>query len=486
MTSAVGASSPPVRWWRTRSLRARLTLVATALLAAGLAASAVLLVVTVARSLQAGVDAGALQSAEEIAALVDGDRLPDPVPVGGETAAVVQVVDSEGRVRAASAGADRLVSLLRPDELARARSGERLIVDGDRAGLAGPLRVVAVPAGRPGDPQTVVVAVGNAGVQDGVRVLRTGLLLGGPLLLAGLALVSWWVIGWALRPVDLLRRGAEEISGTGGSRRLPLPEARDELRRLAVTLNDMLARLDAASARQRAFVADAAHELRSPLASIRTQLEVAARLDGELGGAPVAAARTGTAVHTVGEVAQDVLVDVERLSRLIDDLLLLARLDDAAPDRLLRRRVPLDLAVLADDVGGRYANARVPVTVVTAGPVPVQGDPDGLDRAIANLLDNAVRHARSSVRLDVSTVDGSAVVTVTDDGPGIPPADRDRVFDRFTRLDSARTRDEGGAGLGLPIVRELVRAHGGTVTLTDADPGLRATITLPTAHRQQA
>src|SRR5204863_6744912 len=161
-------------------------------------------------------------------------------------------------------------------------------------------------------------------------------------LLGLLALVSWVVIGWTLRPVEELRRGAEVITGLGGSRRLPLPAARDEVHRLAVTLNDMLTRLESASARQRAFVADAAHELRSPLASIRTQLEVAVRL-----AQPAGVAAGGTAPRSGdAELASDVLLDVERLSRLVDDLLLLARLDEAGADLRPRRPEPIEMAEL--------------------------------------------------------------------------------------------------------------------------------------------
>jgi len=465
-----------VRSW---SLRARLTLAATALLGAGLALAGVLLATTVARSLQAALDAGALQSGREVAALVDTGRpLPDPLPVGGAATAVVQVVDAGNRVRGGSAGADRLVGLLRPDELARARVGARLSIDGSRASLEGPLRVVAVPAGSPRDPLTVVVAVGSASVQESVRLLRAGLLFDVPVLLGLLALVSWRVIGWTLRPVEALRRGAEVITGAGVSRRLPLPAARDEVHRLAVTLNEMLARLESASERQRSFVSDAAHELRSPLASIRTQLEVAIRL-AEPAGPEGAAGSAG-----IVDLARDVLVDVDRLSRLVDDLLLLARLDEAAPSRALRRQEPVDLRALAGDLAGRYDGARVPVTVQPTEPDPaptVVGDPDGLRRVLANLLDNAVRHAASGVTVTVARTAGAAELAVTDDGPGVPAADRDLVFDRFTRLDSARARDDGGGGLGLAIVRELVRAHGGTAVLQDAEPGTRAVVTLPVA-----
>lgn len=440
----------------TWSLRARLTVVATALLGVGIAAGAVLLVVTGSRTLQAAVDSGALQNAREVATLVDAGQLPDPVPSGSDGTASIQVLDAQGRVRAASITADRLVALLRSDELTSVRAGKRLVVPGSRLGLSGPLRVVGVPAGTAADPLTVVVAVDFGGARSGARVLVIGLAIGAPLLLVVVALATWLVTGRALRPVESLRRGAASLTGSG---RLPVPAAQDEIRRLAETLNDMLARLDAAGARQRAFVSDAAHELRSPITSARTQLEVAAVVDA---GTPA------------GELAADVLLDVERLGRLVDDLLLLARLDEVPR----RPREPVDLGALAGSVVGRYPAARVPVVLVPgAADSAVVADPGALRRVLVNLVDNAVRHARSSVRVEL----GPGRFTVTDDGPGIPTADRDRVFDRFTRLDSGRGRDSGGAGLGLAIVRELVTAHGGTVTLEDAAPGLAATVSFPVA-----
>ena len=219
---------------------------ATVLLGVGIAAGAALLVVTGSRTLQAAVDSGALQSAQEVAALLDAGQLPDPVPTGGEGTAGIQVVDAQGRVRAASLTADRLVPVLRPAELAAVRAGERLVVPGARLGLSGPLRVVGVAAGPRDDPQTVVVAVDFGGAESGSRVLLVGLAIGAPLLLAVVALATWLVTGRALRPVEELRRGALAVTGSG---RLPVPPAQDEIRRLAETLNDMLARLDAAGAR---------------------------------------------------------------------------------------------------------------------------------------------------------------------------------------------------------------------------------------------
>ena len=453
------------RWWARRSLRARLTLTATAVLAVGLAAGGVLLVTTVRASLVAALDNGALQTARDVAALVDAGRLSDPVPVGGPTR-LVQVVDSRGRVLAASAGADRLVQLLAPGE--RAGGRPRLLRGSGTYGS--PLRVVAVPAGSPANPRTVVVAVGVTEMQDSLRVVRNAVVIGSPVLLGVLAGLTWLMVGSALRPVEALRTGAEEITGAGGGQRLPLPAARDEIHRLAVTLNDMVGRLDGARRRQRAFVADAAHELRSPLASLRTQLEVThRRVSG--GGEPVSVA-----------ALEDMLTDTDRLSRLVDDLLLLARLDDTGAGA--GRVGPVDVGDLASEVTTRYTGLRVPVGVSARGAAWVAGDPGQLGRVLANLLDNAVRHAAHRVEVTAAVQGSEVVVIVADDGAGIGEGDREQVFERFTRLDDARSRDSGGAGLGLAIVRDLVRRHGGTVTLGDGPgSGLQVEVRLPLLPR---
>lgn len=442
-------------WWLRQSLRTRLVLLGVGGLTLGLAAGGAVLVAVLGVTLQRSADAEATQTGRDVARLVEQDALPKPVPVVGEQ--LVQVIDGQGRVLSASVGADRLTPMLREAELARVRDGERLFIEGDRIGVRGPVRVVAVPAAG----STVVVAKPMADLRHSLDRMRVVLLVAFPLLLAALAAVAWRVVGATLRPVEALRAGAAEISAAGRPAKLPVPDSHDEIYRLATTLNDMLDRLDAARARQRAFVADAAHELRSPLANMRTQLEVAQHL-GDRTDWP--------------QVATDLLADTQRLSRLVDDLLLLARADDArARDRAVE---PVELGGLLRAVAERYPPELV--SVADAEPAWTEGEPEALRRAVANLVDNAVRHAAGRVELAVAPEGPQHLLTVTDDGPGIPAADRERVFNRFTRLDDARARDAGGAGLGLAIVRELVRRHGGTVRLVEADGGgCRAEVRLP-------
>jgi signal transduction histidine kinase len=449
-------------WWRRRSLRARLTLATSAGLALALALAAVLLVNALRASLIRGLDLSARQGAVEVAALIDQNRLPSPVPVAPGTL-TIQVLDASGRISNVSPGADRLVPMLPPAQAeAAARTGQARTLAGPPLGMPPLIRVVAVGAA---GHHVVIAAVSYAEVRDSLATLVKVLAIGTPLLFALLALATWLLTGYTLRPIAELRRGAAEVTGTGVPRDLPVPPARDEVRLLAVTLNDMLSRLADAQQRQRDLVSDTAHELRSPIASIRAQLEVALDHPDGLDWA---------------ETARDVHADTLRLARLTEDLLLLARLDG----QHLRHK-PTDLAALCESAAARYATARVPVRAETAAPCVLAGDQDALARLLVNLLDNAVRHAASRVCVSVREDDGWAVLTVTDDGPGIPPEDAERVFRRFARLDDARDRagedraGEEGAGLGLAIVRSTAEAHGGTVSLGDAGPGLRAVVRLP-------
>lgn len=436
------------------TLRARLMIIGTGGLLIGFGLGGAILLAILATTLRHTADDQARATGAEIVSLIEVGQLGQPVPVAGPS--LVQVVDAQQRVRAGSTSADRLVPLLSPAELTAARSGGALEIDGDRVAIDGPLRAVALPAGSATDPVTVIVAVPVEQSLQSVRLLRSVFFVGYPLLVGGLALFAWRVVGASLRPVEGLRAGAERITAGQRSERLPVPEGGDEIHRLAVTLNQMLDSLESSRARQRAFVADAAHELRSPLANLRVQLEVTQQHGGAL---PI----------------EDLLADVDRLTRLVDDLLILARADAPRPSIV----ESVDLLEVASDAVARYASARVPVRLAQSASVCVQGDAMALDRVVANLVDNGVRHAASAVTVEVTRRAGSAVLTVADDGPGIPAADRERVFERFTRLDDARTRDSGGAGLGLAIVRDLVQRHGGAVELLDAAPGTRVLVTLP-------
>ena len=484
------------RWFQRLTIRWRLMTIGLVGLAVALVVAGTLLYAVLSATLTRTLASEATAAAAEVAALVDQNRLSDPVPVSGVL--VVQVLDGSSRVVAGSPVADRLTPLVTADEAGRALAGEALTVPGSRSGLAGRLQVAAVAAGPGSARLTVVAGVPTGDVDVSLGLVRTMLLIGLPVLLAALGAVAWRVIGAALAPVEALRLGAERIGADAGAGRLarrrrpatlgptdaeapgdrlPVPEARDEIRSLATTLNGMLDRLDALAERQQAFVDDAAHELRSPLASLRAQLEVADHVgDG-------------------GSLPAQLLPDIERLSHLVDDLLVLAR-SGGGPTSSGGELI--DLTVLLREIVDRYAAAPVPVTLANAGaPISVVADEAAprfsggqgsvtvtasradLLRVVTNLVDNAVRHASTRVTLSVGADPSGTWLRVTDDGHGIPPADRERVFERFTRLDEARDRDTGGTGLGLPIARELLRRNGAEVTLADATPGVHAEVRWP-------
>jgi signal transduction histidine kinase len=319
-------------------------------------------------------------------------------------------------------------------------------------------RSVDSPSGR----LTVVAGVPVDEVQRSVDAVRRSLLWGLPALVAAVAAFAWLSVGRALRPVEAIRTEVEAITASQMHRRVPEPGSDDEIGRLARTMNAMLGRLQGAAMRQRQFVSDASHELRSPVAAIRTDVEVALR-EGDAADWSA----TGRAV----------LAEEERLERLLGDLLVLAADDEGGSG------APCEVDVVAVVRAEAERGRRVPVEVEVDGePCPVAGSADGLTRVVANLLDNAARHARGQVRVTVAgSGDGPGVrLVVDDDGPGIPEADRERVFERFTRLDDARTRDDGGAGLGLAVVRSIVTGHGGRVR-AEAAPlgGARLVVELP-------
>ncbi len=427
-------------------------------LATALAVGSVALAAALHLAAEHRVEQSALATTAEVVDLIEAGNLPGTL--AGSGLEIVQVLDEQGRVVSASQNADRLTALLRPDEVRQAVK-DPVHVSGSRVAIDSELRVWAQRVTAGGQQFTVVVAEPDEELVSSDALLRRVLLIGFPLLLLVLGLIAWRVIGAAMRPVEELRSAAERISGSGRGDRLPVPPSEDEVHALAVTLNSMLDRLDRARERETSFVGDAAHELRSPLASMRMEIDVARRL-GE-----------------GGSLADELDEDLRRLDTLVDDLLTLARLDAPGGRLVTAGRVPVRPAL--HRVAAACRSSRASVRVLPGEEVAVTMGEGELDRILANVVGNATRHARR-VDLSVARREGRGVITVVDDGPGIPSADRERVFERFTRLDEARDRDSGGAGLGLAIVKELVRVRGGELRLGDADGGgLRVDVELPEA-----
>lgn len=364
---------------------------------------------------------------------------PPPWPVPGEGITLGYEELAPVTIGAAPAGVERI----QPDLTGRTL---RLVA----------LTVQAEPIGEPGMVRLSVLVTpfaAEAAVAAVDRVLWPAV----PIAVLLVAAVAWLATNRALRPVERIRAQAAEITARGLHQRVPVPNSRDAVARLATTLNVTLGRLEHSATQQRQFIADAAHELRSPIASLRTQLEVA--LDQSTRADWPA-------------VATDAVIDVQRLQALADDLLLLARFDAEVA-------VPYGPVDLAELVREEVHEDRVVCHV--DGPAPMLGHPAHLSRLVRNLVDNAVRHASSAVSVTVCMRPGEVVLEVADDGPGIPVEDRERVFERFTRLDEARTRDDGGAGLGLAIARDIAIRHGGRLVVGHSEAGARLIATFPSA-----
>jgi len=446
--------------WRDRltTVRVRLTVLAVVIVGIGLVAGGLLVVVLVRQSLFSNAENEATQRARATAALLALGTLPSELPAAGEDRAVVQIVDRQGRVVAASAelrGRGPLVSRW-PE-----RDAFVVTLRDTSFGERGDYRVVGLAATQGREQLAVYAASSLEPVSEGVSATVFGLGVAVPILLVVVAGTSWLLVGRALRPVEAMRREVAAITATELDRRVPEPAVRDELGRLAATMNAMLDRLQGAHERQRRFVSDASHELRSPLATILTRVEVglAHRDDTDW-------VRFAQSVHREGV----------RLDRLVDELLTLSRADNGAEPEACAL-VDLDELVLAE-VDAVRTRGGVTVELSPFSAARIRGHPEQLRRVIRNLLDNAERHAAGAVRVGLWVADGAELV-VADDGEGIPAADRDRVFDRFYRLQAARDRDSGGAGLGLAIVAEIVAGHGGQVWVADAPGGAELHVRLP-------
>ncbi|GAA2938601.1 sensor histidine kinase [Streptomyces griseoincarnatus] len=456
------------------SVRSRATLGATLVVAVALVAAGTALLLSLRANLTGEAGTRAERSAQAVASELAARTPLDKLSGLDAEDTPVQIVDEDGVLLAASEDLERISGTgtsevtpapapsdeddrddpddrdddrdddsLDPGEIAPGASytNGTATIDGDTEDY----RFAAVEVETPDRGRlTVHAGAPLAAEHSAVGTALTAMLIGFPLLLGVVAAVTWLVTGRALRPVEGIRREMAAITASEDlRRRVPEPATHDEVARLARTTNATLAALEASVERQRAFVADASHELRSPIASLRTQLEVAA-------------------AHPELLDLDGAVEDTVRLQNLAADLLLLARLDTG--ERPAGTRV--DLAALAREA----AAGREGVTV-EAEPVEVSGSRGQLSRVLANLLDNAERHARERITVTVRREGGAAVVGVADDGEGVAEADRERIFERFVRLDAARSRDDGGAGLGLAIARDVAVRHGGTLTAGAAPAG---------------
>jgi signal transduction histidine kinase len=442
---------------RLRSIRARIVIAALLVSAVTLAAGGAGLVWILNRSLNKVILNTALTQLADVSSIVARGSVPPNLPV--RPGAAAEVIDANGKVLWASSDlVNRSIPrFVRP----RGAKVEVTTVHGVLKGDEKDLLVARVVNSGNG-PLTIVALASYQQAETSIRSLAAALVVGLPIAVLLSGVLAWLLAGRALRPVESIRSEVAGLSAGDLNRRVPEPPYDDEIGRLARTMNAMLSRLEASSNRQKQLVSDASHELRSPIAALLAQLEVAS-------SHPESANWT--------EVSDAVTEEANRLAKLVDDLLVLARRDEG---HLLRGEewVDIDEIVLSEAERIRtHDSARVDLRLVGAG--RVKGDPDQLRRVVRNLGDNAVRHASSRVAFEVSQDDDRVTLVVADDGPGIPKEERLRVFERFTRMDEARDRPRGGAGLGLAIVDEIVRVHGGEVKIADSSVGARFIVQLP-------
>jgi signal transduction histidine kinase len=443
------------------SVRVRIALAAFAVVAVTMAAGGTALVWDLHRSLVGNLVSTASAEASDIAAIMAQPVLPDHLPQPRQGYAA-QVVDPSGRVIATTADLTDRHPLARVHP--RRGTSSVFSTPGSLLDADDPLLTVAMGVSGPRGPLTIYVVASTEPVENSGHVLTLALALALPLLSLLAGFLAWMLAGRALRPVEAVRVEVSEISGSDLQRRVVVPPVDDEVGRLVRTMNEMLSRIEAGDDRRKQFVSDASHELRSPLAALLAQVEVA-RAHPDLADWPA--------------VAEAVLEDGTRLWKIVDDLLLLARSDEGHL-RAGHESVDLDELVLAE--GRRLAeHGRVSIDLSAVGAARVIGDPDQFSRVVRNLLENAERHATHLVGVELRSHGAWVELTVADDGPGIPVDQRAQVFERFVRLDEARNRPSGGTGLGLAIVGEVVAVHGGTVTVADSVGGARFVVRLPKA-----
>lgn len=457
-------AEPIQRSFRERigSIRVRTTAAAVLVVGAALLVAAMALVTLLERSLRENALTSATIRADAIAEELNSGVRADELVLGApiEDEEFVQVLRPDGSVASASpnvAGRRAVVDLEKDESRTIPPRSPP-----DVEPLDDPF-IVTATATTAGPELRVVVGRNLEPVHEASRRLQKILAVVVPLQLLVVTAVTWRVVGRALYPVEAVRAEVDSISGRDLHRRVPDPPGDDEISRLAATMNRMLERLEASRLRERRFVSDASHELRSPVAAIRQYAEVA---------------RAHPDRTSLEELAEIVLEEDARLQHLVEDLLLLSRLDEGTLERP-SALVDIDDLVLEEASRLRTATElRIDSTGVSPG--RVVGDRDQLERLVRNLIENAARHATGQVRVSLRELDGHVVLRVEDDGGGVDPGQRERIFDRFVRLDEARDRDSGGSGLGLAIVREVAEFHGGDARVLESDlGGSRFEIRLP-------
>lgn len=453
----------------TGTVRFRVTAAAALAVLAILAVTGGGLVVAQHQLLTESIDETSRAHADRITRLVQDGRLPTTLTDVGDEDTLAQVVARSGAVLAATPAAVGMAPLgtARTATADTVRTVQRTVLSGRDQGA---FRLLSRRVTSRDQTVMVYVAVGLDDIQESTATLAGALTVAVPIATALLAALVWTLVGRVLRPVEAIRAEVASITGGVGGRRVPEPPGDDEIGRLARTMNAMLARVEHAIEQQRQFVGDASHELRAPLTRIRTILEVDAAYPQE---ADLPATHRAVLAQTIA------------VQGLVADLLLLASSDAGAATG---RRDPVDLddIVLAAAKRIRAEGTSVTVDVHGVSAAQVHGDPDQLTRAIRNLADNACQHATSTVTLTVAEHDREALLSVADDGPGIPAEARNWVFERFRRLDAARSQHAGGTGLGLAITRDIIERHGGTITIDpDHSPGARVLVTLPTRPPEQ-
>ena len=444
---------------RRASIRLRTTLIAVMIVAAAFVTGATALVSVLQHQLITEIDTALRTRLDDLqTASAGGIRLPASLPDTGDEGTVVQIVGDDGVVMTQSANIKDRIPLIAssPAGITQIRTIEQAPTSDTAAYRLAIRRVMSV--NREVD---LVVGASLDPTRESVHALRSSLVFGIPLLLLLVGAVTWFAVRRVLAPVDSIRATMADISASDLSQRVPEPTGRDEISRLARTMNQTLDRLQAASDKQRAFVGDASHEFRTPLASLQAQLDVL-----------VANPQQIDRPHVVRRLHED----ARRLQNLTEDLLFLAVHGDGQRQPV-RALVDLDELLIRAVEPIRVRNAvQVDISKVEGG--RVFGDASQLTRLIVNLLDNAEQHAVRQITVELHTTDATVELVITDDGPGIPVVDRERIFERFTRLDAARRRQHGGAGLGLSIVKSIADAHNATIVVTDSNQGARIVVTL--------